>query len=48
MKTAVYSDCMWCELSLGSRPSLYVRVLIALGWENLSSGKAWDDSSREA
>ena len=34
--------------SLGSRPSPYVRVLIARGWANRSSGKAWDDSSREA
>ena len=34
--------------SLGSRPSHYVRVLIARGWANRSSGKAWDDSSREA
>ena len=36
------------ERSLGSRPSPYVRVLIARGWANRSSGKAWDDSSREA
>ena len=34
-------------LSLGSRPSPYVRVLIARGWANRSSGKAWDDSSHE-
>ena len=33
--------------SLSSRPSPYVRVLIARGWANRSSGKAWDDSSRE-
>ena len=26
----------------------YVRVLIARGWANRSSGKAWDDSSRES
>ena len=37
-------------VSLGSRPSPYVRVLIARGWANRSSGigKAWDDSSRES
>ena len=29
-------------------PLRYVRVLIARGWENRSSGKAWDDSSRES
>ena len=34
--------------SLGSRPSPYVRVLIARRWANRSSGKAWDDSSRES
>ena len=34
--------------SLGSRPSPYARVLIVRGWANLSSGKAWDDSLREA
>ena len=38
--------------SLGSRPSPYVRVLIARGWANRSSGPggrpAWDDSSRES
>ena len=33
---------------LGSRPSPYVRVLIARGWANRSSGSAWDDSSRES
>ena len=36
---------------LASVPGLpltnYVRVLIARGWANRSSGKAWDDSSRE-
>ena len=39
-------SCLY--VSLGSRPSPYVRVLIARGWANRSSGKAWDDSSREA
>ena len=37
--------------SLGSRPSPYVRVLIARGWAYLSSPARpgpWDDSSREA
>ena len=34
--------------SLGSRPSPYVRVLIAWGWANRRAGKAWDDSSRES
>ena len=38
-----------CSLfSLGSRPSPYVRVLIARGWANRRAGKAWDDSSRES
>ena len=36
---------VWHYDSLGSRPSPYVRVLIARGWANLSSG---NDSSREA
>ena len=39
---------MWVSCSLGSRPSPYVRILIARGWANRSSGKAWDDSSHEA
>ena len=34
--------------SLGSRPSPYVRVLIARGWANRRAGKAWDDSPRES
>ena len=50
MYTALYpiSDSTCSSSSLGSRPSPYVRVLIARGWANRSSGKAWDDSSREA
>ena len=40
--------CEWSMGSLGSRPSPYVRVLIARGWANRSSGKAWDYLSREA
>ena len=42
---------MVSDNELASVPGLsltnYVRVLIARGWENRSSGKAWDDSSRE-
>ena len=38
---------MYPKGSLGSRSSPYVRVLIARGWANRSSGKAWDDLSRE-
>ena len=39
---------MYACISLGSRPSPYVRVLIARGRANLSMGKAWDDSLRKA
>ena len=49
MYSHVYVDAfIHVRGSLGSRPSPYVRVLIARGWANRSSGKAWDDSSREA
>ena len=41
---------MYSYSSLGSRPSPYVRVLIArgVGKSKLGEGCAWDDSSREA
>ena len=34
-----YCVATYCVASLGSRPSPYVRVLIARGWANQSSGK---------